>query len=83
MGIAINRKFVEWINKYKYSFIVTVLILGNGAQYIEGIRERSQLLQTIDKIQSSLNTANKESVDYERLREQTQDELLRELLRHK
>lgn len=80
MTFAPNKKLLDWINRYKFTFILVVLIGANVYQYINATNmekkcaeERKELRQTIDEF-------NRESLKFERERQTKQDELLQRLL---
>jgi hypothetical protein len=81
MDIGLSRKFVAWLHKYKYTFILALSLLANGYQYVKSAEERKALLEVQMELQKTINETNKESLIYERNREDKLDELLRELVR--
>jgi hypothetical protein len=83
MNIPISKRLLEWINRNKFAFIIWVSVLGNCYQYMQGIKDRDRYLQTNKELQIQMNTINRESLIYERERENKLDDLNQELLRHK
>jgi len=79
--LLFNEKVLEWINKHKITFIIIILTLGNIYQYISADKERSSLREEIKQERLKLDTANKNSLEFERSRSHTLEQLLNDILR--
>lgn len=79
--LLFNEKVLQWINKYKITFIIIILTLGNIYQYMYGVQERNLYREDIkeERIKNDLN--NKNSLEFERNRSHTLEQLLNDILR--
>jgi len=79
--LLFNEKVLQWINKNKITFIIIILTLGNIYQYLNSQEERALYRQEIKEERLKLDNSAKSSLEYERNRSHTLEQLLNDILR--
>lgn len=79
--LLFNEKVLQWINKNKITFIIIILTLGNVYQYLDAQKERIAYREEIKEERTKLDNATKNSLEFERNRSHTLEQLLNDILR--
>ena len=78
----LNEKFLVWVSKNKSTFLLVVLLLANGYQYVD--RKTSQDQYDVDKkaLNDKIQQITNEELEYERMRSEKMEFLLNNLPKH-
>lgn len=79
--LLFNEKILQWINKNKLTFIIIILVLGNAYQYTNGVKERHLFREDLKEERLRSDNANKNSLEFERNRSSSLEQLLSDILK--